>query len=81
MLNPCLVRFMVSNVPSFIRKFLQIILHRLMNTRGRILFVKVRFEALVSLKKSRNFYDLNSEFELRFVSFWSRSDKEQVLIG
>lgn len=81
MLNPPLVRFVDNNVPGFIRKFLQAILHRLMNTSGRILFVMVRFEALVTSKTSRNFYDLNSKLELRLVSFWSRSDKEQVLIG
>lgn len=71
---------MDNNVPGFIRKFLQATLHRLMNTSGTILFVKVRFEALVT-SESRNFYDLNSKLELRLVSFWSRSDKEQVLIG
>lgn len=76
MLNPPFVRFVDNNVFGFIRKCLQAILHRLINTIGRILFVEVRFEALVSSKTSRNFYDLHSKLELRLVS-----DKEQVLIG
>lgn len=80
MLNPPLVRFVDNNVPGFIRKFLQAILHRLIIS-GKILFVMVRFEALVTSKTSRNVYDLNSKLELRLVSFWSRSDNEQVLIG
>lgn len=54
MLNPSLVKCLDNNVPGFIRKCLQAILHRLMNTSGRMLFVKVRFEALVNSKMSRN---------------------------